>query len=101
MNNRNKIVGVGSAVALVLSVLALAIDIEVTSTPLPAAGPVAPSSNNDFAKRFQPRLAVIDGIGSTRNLTPVQLGGPPGTPRTERSVASAERGHHEPVQATH
>ena len=58
------------------------------------ARPITPA----FAARFQPSLPVIAEIGSTRDLTPVQLDGVPtrelGAPPQARGGASDERGHH-------
>lgn len=86
---------IGGTVGVVVAALTLVtvgrIAPDAFSTP---ARPIAPA----FAARFQPTLPVIAGIGSTRELTPVQLDGVPtrelGASQQPRGEASDQRGHH-------
>lgn len=94
MNTICKVV-IGGTVGVVVAALTLVtVGRTVPGAFSTLARPITPA----FAARFQPTLPVIAGIGSTRELTPVQLDGVPtreqGAPQQARGEASDERGHH-------
>jgi len=65
--NTRKIIA-ASAVALALLTFAFAVVQLSPSHPEPVSG------GGTFSARFQPQLDVLAGIGSTRDLTPVEMG---------------------------
>lgn len=85
MNTRKIIVA--SAVALALLTFVLAV------VQLSASGPEPVPRGGAFSTRFQPQLEILAGIGSTRDLTPVQLGDPKSA-QPARAQAPFEGGHH-------
>ena len=87
MNTRNKRIVAGAA-ALALFAIAVAVTVKGLS-PAPGAPPAA-----EFAMRFQPTLAAVAGIGSTRELRPVPLDSlPASAPASRNTVAGAGVDH--------
>ena len=92
MNTRNKRIVAGAA-ALALFAIAVAVTVKGLS-PAPGAPPVG-----DFAARFQPALAAVAGIGSTRELKPVPLDSLPASAAPSRSTVAGAGVDHGPGQA--
>ena len=84
--NTRKII---AASAAVLALLTLVLAVVRLSTLHPEPVP----QGSAFSARFQPQLEVLSGIGSTRDLTPVQLGQPKPT-QPARVQAPTEGGRH-------
>lgn len=87
MNTRKIIVASAAALALVTLVVAIVQPAPPESRPAPPAG--------GFSTRLQPQLPVNAGTGSTRNLTPVPLGGPedpPPAPAPSRTQQASSDG---------
>ena len=83
MNTRYKILLAGGLTLASCAVVLVAPPLSVSAPDRVTADP------SGFAQRFQPALA---GIGSTRDLTPVDLGAPPAEPRALQ--ANAQGGRH-------
>lgn len=89
-----KVIIGGTVGVVVAAVTLVTVDRTAPGAFSTLARPITPA----FAARFQPTLPVIAGIGSTRELTPVQLDGVPtrelGAPPQARGEATDERDHH-------
>lgn len=87
MNIRNKLILCGATVLLV-AVAAIA------TMPASRTSRTSPPPINSFATRFQPDPAVLAGIGSSRELTPVPLNGPGSAPAPVADAPTAAGGRH-------
>jgi len=86
MNTRKFLAASAVALALLSLVLAIVHLLPLHREPVP--------QDAAFSARFQPQPEVLAGIGSTRNLTPVQLDPPkPAQPATRTEVPT-EGGRH-------
>jgi hypothetical protein len=71
--------------------VALAAVAALATIVAPVRHPPIASSGGAFATRFAPSAAVIAGIGSTHDLTPVHLGAPdPDEPKRLAEAINAE-----------
>ncbi len=87
MNIRNKLIVSGAAVLLVTVVI-------IETMPASRPSTTSPSSINSFATRFQPDPAVLAGIGSSGDLTPVPLNGPGSVSAPAVDAPTAAGGRH-------
>ena len=86
MNARFTVLAAACAIAVLLAILGLA-----ASRTAPERAPA--SIHGAFATRLQP---VLEGIGSTRDLTPVPLGEAGDTESTPSGGKTARTDRHEP-----
>jgi len=97
MTTFKRTIAYGVIALTALGVLAGVLSRPAVSESQAASGALRESA---FAARFQPVTPVIKGIGSTRALTPVDLGGPRADSSNDHKPSVGAGVHHESAKTS-